>query len=306
MMTDSLERSAAAIRPIFANHKLPAPSNITALEGGMVNHVFSVDGAYIVRFNSRDKRTAKFAREAECYRRLAGIIPIPNLILLDNSMAHIDCECLVTSLLTGQTLHDAWPKLNAAEREQAAFQAGEILANMHRVDIGAGFGRMESRIHVDWRSYIHHYTQKELDRCTQLACLPNALRTQIERVVSQANWLDAVTTPKLVHLDYHFSNIHYDGTQINGVYDFEWATAGDRAFDLKDVEYFDHYHSGSQEPFLAGYQSSLPLPDRITERSAFYQLLYEVKLTAVAFRYWGNASYGERLRNIERFLWQLL
>ncbi len=297
---------ASAIRPIFAHHNLPSPVQIEPLAGGMVNHVFVVDNLYVVRFNVRDPKIAKFARETACYTLLQGSIPLPELVAYDGSRSVLDCECLITRWLPGQTLHDAWKEFGTAERERAGFEAGAILARMHQVDIGNGFGRMEARHDNTWSDYINRYAQHKLTDCIQLGCLTQALRQQIERAVAQADWLSSVNKPALIHADYHFSNIHVHNGRVNGVYDFEWATAGDRAFDLKDEAHMDHYNPGSRQPFLAGYQSILPLPHRFEERSILYQLLYEVELTSVAFRYWGQASYADCLKNIDRLVQQLL
>lgn len=290
---------------ICEKHHLPQPNTITQLERGDVNRVFAVDEAYIIRFNLRDRHIKKFEREAIAYRVLNGRIPLPQLIAYDNDLDIVDCEVLILEKLPGSSLLTVWDNLSGQEKESAAFEAGKIMATIHQTEIGNGFGRLENRQFKTWAAYVENYVAGECAISGELGCMPRELQTAVEKRVSAATWLANVQTAQLIHRDYWFHNIHYHAGRINGVYDFEWATAGDPAFDLKDTIYLEDYNAGSKEPFTAGYRSIQPFPADFEQKSIFYQMLDEIELIPVAFQHWGQERFIEQVQNLKNLLTQL-
>ena len=89
--------------------------------------------------------------------------------------------------------------------------------------------------------------------------------------------LETVTHGALVHSDYHRENILQAGGHVTGIIDFEWALAGDPAWDFIAEEKWEEMCPGSKEHVYAGYSHRRALaPDHAT-RVAIYQLLLHVE-----------------------------
>jgi aminoglycoside phosphotransferase (APT) family kinase protein len=77
---------------------------------------------------------------------------------------------------------------------------------------------------------------------------------------------------RLVHGDYHFSNLLQQDGHLSGVLDFEWVMSGDVAWDFRIDDQLEIVCPGSRSAFYAGYTSRRPLTDHHAERVAFYKL----------------------------------
>ncbi|MCU0515050.1 MAG: phosphotransferase, partial [Anaerolineae bacterium] len=77
----------------------------------------------------------------------------------------------------------------------------------------------------------------------------------------------------LVHGDYNFENVLHEGGELTGILDFEWAKAGDPAWDFKLHEQWEDDCPGCRAPLYAGYASVRPPDETHFVRAAWYRLL---------------------------------
>jgi len=99
--------------------------------------------------------------------------------------------------------------------------------------------------------------------------------------------LEDVKTAKLVHVDYHFGNLLYADQKIPGVFDFEWALAGDPLYDYCRWFQGEEEWPKSREPFLRG-SGGRKLTAKQMDRVKTYQMIRNIELCLVAKRHFGK------------------
>ncbi|RYZ76224.1 MAG: hypothetical protein EOP04_32315, partial [Proteobacteria bacterium] len=62
--------------------------------------------------------------------------------------------------------------------------------------------------------------------------------------------IKSVERRTLIHGDFHFGNLLYEGERISGILDFEWSCAGDPLFDLCKLRDMESTWNDSQQSFL--------------------------------------------------------
>lgn len=255
---------------------LGAVRSVTAPPRGCSNACFLVNEDRIARFQVKDLSHRKFRTEQLAYDLLrGGEIPIPELLVLDESCTRFPYAFVIMTRLPGETVYDSWSGLDARTREQLAFAAGRYLALLHEHSL-PGFGslsRLAEGGFPTWTAYLSDYVARHSRRAREEELLDASATARIERLLARFQpLLAAVTEGRLLHGDYHFENILQQDGRITGIIDFEWAMAGDPAFDCRIDETLAEC-PGSVEPFYAGYASVAPLAADHRLKADFYRLL---------------------------------
>ncbi|MGB1253583.1 MAG: phosphotransferase family protein [Candidatus Promineifilaceae bacterium] len=290
------------IRPIFQHHKLPTVKTISPLSGGMVNPGYYVNDAFVIRFNHRDPHLAKYRRETIAYRHLNGVVPTPNLIVLDESRTLAPTDVIILERVAGVNLDDAWATLSTSQREARTFDAGALLAQINAVQVEGKFGRLENATFDSWPAFLQSELTMNLAEIAELGLLDGVIIGRIHtRFDQMRSDLATVTTPFLIHGDYGRGNINYANGQLNSVYDFEWATAGDPLFDFRNSDRSEADDFLTQDVFLDGYTSIGRFPPNAEQRIDLYRTLYCLELLLVAHHNWGQEAVNwicGRIKNL--------
>lgn len=121
----------------------------------------------------------------------------------------------------------------------------------------------------------------------------------------EAPLLDAIASARLVHRDFHYSNLLHDRGRLTGVLDFEWALAGDPEADLLDANAIARVSERAKERWLAAYRELRPEGEGDARRRRLYQGLSNAVLCRVAALYLSSEEAREyravTLRQLERF-----
>jgi aminoglycoside phosphotransferase (APT) family kinase protein len=287
--TSSTERTIthSFIEHIWASHCLGHVATIARCDRGGINPCFIVNDTAVIRFNTFTiKGAARFRNERRAYEALRGSgVPVPEVIALDLSRGIAPYDFIITSRMPGGPVIDAWAHLSRAARARVAFAAGEYLATIHTRTFG-GFGALGSQRggggasagFSRWYDYVADY----LDRYATLARDLNAIgpdeRTRmLAALVRHRSLLDLVTRGSLLHSDYHWENILQEHGHVTGVIDFEWALAGDPAWDFIVQDTWEQMCPGSRAHVYGGYTRHRPLAPDHARRVALYQLLLHVE-----------------------------
>jgi aminoglycoside phosphotransferase len=138
----------------------------------------------------------------------------------------VGADWMITERLPGQVLSRCWPAMSAADRRRAIEQLGERLQRLHAfvlreplpeiadpqlVASSAGPSSVERLLDA-------------LERAQGLEHVDPLLVLRAKTLVRETlSALDDVASQTLIHGDIHFENILWDGSQITGLLDFEWA-----------------------------------------------------------------------------------
>lgn len=253
-----------------------------------MNPCFFVDEA-VVLFNARDPDQPKHERERAAYElaRDAGL-PVPQVLALDGSLDAAPFSVLVTERLPGQTLEASWEALSQRERDRLADETARTLASSHAIELD-DFGEspgVEGSRETSWRARATRLFHEAL-RAAEEA--PPATRAS-ERATG-GSWLEreavtlaAVTSPRLVHRDFHRSNLLQEGGRLSAVLDFEWSLAGDPEADLLASSGFAGVDARGVERARAADRELRPEGEADARWRRLYQAQHDLMVSAVAAR----------------------
>jgi aminoglycoside phosphotransferase (APT) family kinase protein len=263
----------------------------------------------VIRFDALDDedQADRYQTEKLAYTLLGGIVPVPEVIALDESRSLAPVNYLITTKCPGRQMIERWQDLTGAQRQRAAFQAGVCLAQMHNQTLfrrcGAPHKVVEGKGFVVWYDYMKDFADRYMREARELQALDEPMMKRIDRTVTGLKpIMETVTQAVLLHSDYHFENVLQSDGMVTGIIDFEWAITGDPAWDFRVEDKWEEMCPGSREIIYAGYQSRRTLPDHLQHRAALYKLLMWLDNVVLnAFR--GNSTeYQESLTVMTRYL----
>jgi aminoglycoside phosphotransferase (APT) family kinase protein len=281
-VTSAARIDQSLITRIWSAYSLGVVGAVVRCGRGGINPCFIVNDVAVIRFNTFTvKGAARFRNEERAYTALRGSgVPVPAVIVVDLARDIAPYDFIITSKVPGVPVIEAWDDLSTAERERVAAAAGAYLALMHEQTFSrfGALGSGEDRGFDRWYDYVADY----LDRYATLACDLGTIGQEdrvrmLAAVVRHRPLLDAVTHGVLLHSDYHWENILQDRGHVTGVIDFEWALAGDPAWDFIVQDTWEAMCPGSRAPVYAGYTRRRPLAPGHALRVAIYQLLLHVE-----------------------------
>ncbi|SKC76345.1 phosphotransferase family protein [Krasilnikoviella flava] len=198
----------------------------------------------------------------------AAGLPVPRVLHVDTTRAHVDGDALVTTFLAG----DPWStlELDDAAAARARRSLGSLMARLHRLtrddltrqdgapDDGRRFGYPAPEAGLaapTWPEAFAGMVRAALDDAARWGVDLPAARL-LAAVDDHRDLLADVTTPRLVHADLWPGNLLLDPADrtVVGALDGERALWGDPVFELVGA---DQLGAGAVDPdLLAGYRDA--------------------------------------------------
>lgn len=291
--TDIPSVSAPAVLALLRKHAKPGeePSAVRdhrLLSGGFSKEMIAATALYpwgqegIVVRKIASGRTATTLADEFCVLSFAASrgVAAPEPLAFDQDM--LGSPAFVTRRVPGRCLGDVWGPSEPIEPE-AVLAAADALAHLHTLDpsaltatpLPAMTTRAQFSAAVDERQAV-------LDGLATHEGEPfvDALRLLLAWL--RAHLPEDVTRPALVHGDFAFHNILFDGTTVGGIVDWERAHLGDPTEDLA-------YLRPSVEQvlpwkdFISAYETAGgdPVPD---DRLHYFTVWHDVWRAVSSFR----------------------
>ncbi|MDY0810667.1 aminoglycoside phosphotransferase family protein [Kitasatospora purpeofusca] len=193
--------------------------------------------------------------EARVLAHVGGRLPVPTPELHDAGEYENGWRYVLMSRLRGAELAPAWADLSPGGRERIAVEAGETLAALHALDPGP---LAEVLGPGDWGAFTDRQRAGAVGRQRERG-LPDAWLELIP------GFLDTVELPRepervLLHTEFMRQHLLLDPAtgRLSGLFDFEPAMIGDRAYDFVGVGVFvTRAEPGLMARFTAGYGRSV-------------------------------------------------
>jgi aminoglycoside phosphotransferase (APT) family kinase protein len=278
------------IKKIFSKYRLGKVKKIVYLESGIVNPCLAINDQFILRVNVRDKDTPKFKREKVAFKKLKDKIPVPRIVILDESKKIIPYDYLITEKMPGIETREVLKKMPEQEKKKIAIQAGIILAKIHKIKFkkfgyinGNTFGKYDN-----WNEFIINKVKNHLKEMKKENIFNDEKRKEILNLFEKNKKIFLeIKTPRLNHGDFSFENMVFKNKKITGIFDFEWAMSGDSEYDFKDLEDFGEL----KDLLLEGYQRINKLSYNFNTKILFYQLVYKLELAKVSKTHWDKKTH---------------
>lgn len=283
-----------SLEALFAHWKLGPVNHVEFDDQGWVNVTVFVNESWVVRFNARDIQLPKFQREKKSFEVLKGIVPVPELVVFDDSKKLAPYDYMICKKITGKNLEKEWPALSESDRLSLAQQAGKILRKIHSVGTQE-FGELSDQGPFpqtkSWADYIRFTLNYHLKEASELQLFsPDELQGFLNFFEQREKVLLKINASQMVHGDFHFGNLLFSENKITGVLDFEWALCGDPLMDIcNHLRDMDSNWAGSQAAFNEGYGAHTFSKDD-EARMEVYRLLKNIELCVVAKRFLSEAE----------------
>ena len=173
--------------------------------------------------------------EGRVLTHLQGRLPVPTPRERDFGTCENGWRYVLMSRLRGENLAHAWDRVPQSHRERLVTEIGETLAVLHSLDpdpladvLGPG----------DWAAFLDRQAAGAVAQ-QRANGLPAAWLEQIPDFLASVP-LPRAPRPSLLHTEVmaqHFL-VDPDGWQLTGLFDFEPAMIGDRAYDFVGVGLF--------------------------------------------------------------------
>ncbi|GIQ77874.1 phosphotransferase family protein [Bradyrhizobium sp. RD5-C2] len=264
----SIDQAQAIIDRVAPRRRV---AGITELRGGEISTILEIvlaDAPNRILKVYPAQLHWKMAKEVYVHGLLRDAdIPVPRILLADDTRSVIDLSFVLMSKLDGVELSRRDPELSHQEQFAIFAEMGAALRRINEITLDS-FGYIgPSGVwtpHPTNRAYMSaQFDRKLTEFCTRGGdrALAERLRTGI---AARAHLLDAADRPRLCHYDLHAGNVLVtpEGkSQLCCIVDFENATAGDPLMDIaKALYYFTPKDAARREGLLAGY-GALDRPD---------------------------------------------
>ncbi|MBN8621326.1 MAG: phosphotransferase, partial [Anaerolineae bacterium] len=199
------------LQRIWDAHALGQITSVDWAGTGMNNPALLINNTHVIRFDGIiNDGISRFHGERRAYDLLnQAAIPAPHVLLLDDTKTLVPNDFMVMTKVEGQPLIDSWPRLTPPQRQQAAAQAGEILARLHAITLDQ-FGRLYGTqgVFSTWFAYLIDKLTNYGQQAVTGHFITPAVYDRMQAVFhAHRPLLDTVTTPHLIHWDYHFGNL---------------------------------------------------------------------------------------------------
>jgi aminoglycoside phosphotransferase (APT) family kinase protein len=284
------------IRAIWSEDQLGRVTDISRLQGGVRNLSFVVSHAFVLRFNTQDPSSANFRNERLAYEILAReSLPVPRVLIIDDSHKIAPCDFSVTTRLPGRPLARSWQFLSKEQLRKLIFEIGGSLAQIHACTFPA-FGKLHALDHKSWADYVYDHIERSLQQAREMKLLDKDLQSPIEGLRAMHDFAE-VTALALIHCDFHYENILHRNGQLSGILDFEWALAGDPAYDFMIPVVRERMVPESEPVLMAGYQSLPPFSPGYDRRVFWYRLFLQLE---EAVNYHSAGDYHGAMDSLKR------
>lgn len=211
---------------------------------GEVNEVYEVttknNQNVIVRI-SRSMHPRFEAEEKAIRLALMAGVPAPKVLLIEKiNQRENNLTFCVEEKIVGRPLNKFMDKLDEKTLKSIISEAGNILSQIHSVEL-EGFGGLDrDKPYKTWTEYVLR-PEKKLERITQAAeavGIDVKLIDKAIEILKEHRRLYKEVKPQLLHGDFSTKHLLVKDNHIVGIIDFENAKGGDPVLDFAWLNYF--------------------------------------------------------------------
>lgn len=199
------EVESKKISDIFAQHNLGEVSSVKKIPAGFTNDVYLVNDQYIFKSCKDLANTARFKQEIEYYRLFEDKIPVPNVLVADESF-------MIYKKIEGDNLFNIWHKITDEQRMDFVRQICDILKIINQVPVDK---------QLDWHQERTDAIAKLLETAQLKKILNDEMIERIRGFVDEHHQVLKAQMLGLTYWDMHFDNVIVRDGQVVGLLDFE-------------------------------------------------------------------------------------
>lgn len=212
-----------SIKKIFEKNQIcDSVNSIEKIEIGFTNKVYLVNKKFILKICESEDNEENFRKENYCYNIFKNKLPVPKVLVFDESKRIYDKSYFIYEYIEGDNLYLKWLLLNDLERKSIIHQLCLILKTVNNEPMSNFADIFKQDVNYTWKSYIIDKIKNSLVIIKQKKLLDESIIIKIEDFVKMNSFALERFEYCLVYWDAHFDNILVDNNNnISGVLDFE-------------------------------------------------------------------------------------
>lgn len=212
---------AEIIKNLFTYHKIETVKSIDKIEIGFSNEVYSIDDQYMLKVCKDHTNEKRFEIEAFCYAYFKNKIPIPELIVYDESKKICKWNYLIYSKIQGTNLYAKWHLLKESERKEIVREICEILKTINSSSTEEFNRQFGQETPLNWQEKILAKINNSLKEIELKEILDRESISAIQEYVNENKHVLIPQDISLVYWDIHFDNVIIKDQKLVGIIDFE-------------------------------------------------------------------------------------
>ncbi|WP_099156754.1 phosphotransferase family protein [Virgibacillus ndiopensis] len=263
-------------------------NRIQALSGGLNNSNLKIttdtNEKFVLRIYNKENNISMNI-ERDILTILEDKIPVPQPLYSDSSCTIIDYPFILLSWVHGNQLSEILNKRNKDVISNAAKEAGDLLAKVHRITFpSSGFFdkhlNIQDFVKLDANKFLMYIEESSIKGRAKTRLGSNLSNRIFHFAKKHAYLIDNLGKQNsLVHGDFNPLNIlaknSHNNINITGLLDWEYAFSGSPLMDIGNMlRYEDVHHTHFLSSFISSYQNSGgTLPDKWLQKAKLLDLI---------------------------------
>ncbi len=252
----------------------------------------------VIRVHPPQVKNEYFFAEAAAMQAAGKVnVPVPEVILVDDSRQHAPFDYMVMTRVPGDVMRPVVEK-NPSIHPKYLKQIGRYLGYLHTIrPTNYGFfdnsqARDGKLVGIDNTNEEHFLAALDLDEkyhAENAGELDEKLVSKSLNILRSNSALAHCKTPTLVHNDIADWNTVVQGDAVTGILDWDECFSGDPVFEFATLSLF--YTDEQMESIKQGYQEISTLPVDYEEKFDFYVMRYIINKSKIAIT---KIKYAEK------------
>jgi len=241
------------IKKIFSQNNLGKIDKIEKIKIGFTNIIYLIENKYILKICKGINNENNFEKEAYFYNLFKNKLPVPSLIVYDNSKKIYNRFFMIYPKIQGDNLYAKWHLMDNSERKKIIKELCGYIKNINDTVYGDYVKKFKIDSSLNWHNKIVTSIQNSLKKIKINKLITSEFIKKIETFVDEYNYVLTEQKIALVYWDAHFDNILVKNNKIVGILDFERTELSSLDFCLdivkRMVERPKKYMSAETEKF---------------------------------------------------------
>ncbi|NQV89709.1 MAG: aminoglycoside phosphotransferase family protein [Parcubacteria group bacterium] len=290
------------IKKVFSENSIKDVTSIKKIEVGFSNDVYSVDDKYILKVCKSEENEYRFKRESHFYKFFHKKIPVPNVIIFDDTKKVIDKLYTIYHKIEGDNLYSQWHLMDERTRRDIFRQLCGLLRVINEADYTGFKEILNFDDPFSWHDKVYNRVAELLSETEVGGVISKEFIESIKGYVETNHGALEEQKIGLVYWDAHFDNILVKENKIVGILDFERTDVDSIDFGLDIIkrmveqpskyiseEFEKHVKREDYENLLDWFKEFYPKPFEFKNLETRLDL-YSIQHDLDTLRHWPDAK----------------
>lgn len=262
---------------ILQKHNLGQIKSYSKINIGYTNKVYSVNDEYILKVCEDMKNEVNFAKEVFLYQFFKNKIPVPDVIIFDQSKTIYGKSYMIYKKIHGDNVYSIWHLITNQERRMIIQQLCSILRIINESSYKPFAKKFQLDSKLNWHDKVINQINHSLMVLERRKVISQKLIQSIQYFVETNHNCLCEQKITLVFWDAHFDNILVKNNTIVGVLDFERTDLSSLDFNLDIIKRMVDYPTKYMSEQFEKYAKKEDYVHLLTWFREFYPELFEFK-----------------------------